>query len=92
MSNLAKFLTTLTNLKLYNAYIIYSQTADNTTDIKEKERLVDMQKFKSGQKAPSRGSYKIVGVRGKQIRSGISLSKGESFPPTPSIGQHFEKE
>ena len=60
--------------------------------ISSKERCVKMQKFKSGQKAPESGEYKIVSARGKIIRSGVTLDKGESFPPTPSSGQHFEKE
>lgn len=51
-----------------------------------------MQKFKSGQKAPASGDYKIVSARGQVIRTGVTLDKGESFPPTPSSGQHFEKE
>ena len=51
-----------------------------------------MQKFKSGQKAPESGDYKIVGERGKIIRTGVTLEKGESFPPTPKSGLHFEKE
>jgi len=51
-----------------------------------------MDKYKSGQKAPRSGDYKIVTARGKLIRSGVTLEKGESFPPTPNAGQHFEKE
>ena len=51
-----------------------------------------MQKWKSGQKAPESGDYKIVSARGKLIRSGVTLDKGDSFPPTPGSNQHFEKE
>lgn len=51
-----------------------------------------MQKFKSGQKAPQSGDYKIVNSRGKVIRAGVTVDKGESFPPTPKSGLHFEKE
>lgn len=57
-----------------------------------KERLVIMEKWKSGQKAPFSGNFKIVGARGKVIRTGVTLDKGDSFPPTPSKGLHFEKE
>jgi YjzC-like protein len=56
------------------------------------ERWVDMQKFKSGQKAPQRGQYKIVSTRGKVVRSDVALAKWDSFPPTPSANQHFEKQ
>jgi hypothetical protein len=51
-----------------------------------------MQSFKSGQKAPQGGDYRIVNDRGQVVRSGVTLDKGESFPPTPGSGQHFEKE
>jgi hypothetical protein len=48
--------------------------------------------YKSGQKAPQSGTYKIVNSRGQIVRSGISIDKGESFPPTPGSNQHFVKE
>lgn len=51
-----------------------------------------MQSFKSGQKAPQSGDYKIVNDRGQVVRNGVTLSKGDSFPPTPGSNQHFEKE
>lgn len=51
-----------------------------------------MQKFKSGQKAPQGGDYKIVNDRGQVVRSGVTLDKGDSFPPTPGANQHFIKE
>ncbi|MGI5850035.1 MAG: YjzC family protein [Christensenellales bacterium] len=51
-----------------------------------------MEKYKSGQKAPESGDYKIINVRGKVIRNGITLDKGDSFPPTPGSNQHFIKE
>jgi hypothetical protein len=51
-----------------------------------------MQRFKSGQKAPESGDYKIVSDKGAVVRSGVTLDKGESFPPTPGSNQHFEKE
>jgi hypothetical protein len=51
-----------------------------------------MQSFKSGQKAPQSGDYKIVNERGQVVRNGVTLDKGDSFPPTPGSGQHFEKE
>jgi hypothetical protein len=51
-----------------------------------------MQKFKSGQKAPESGDYKIISENGTIVRSGVTLDKGESFPPTPGSNQHFEKE
>lgn len=51
-----------------------------------------MDKFKSGQKAPAGGNYKIINSRGQVVRSGVTLGKGDSFPPTPGSNQHFEKE
>lgn len=51
-----------------------------------------MQTFKSGQKAPQNGDYKIVSARGKIVRNGVTLDKDDSFPPTPGSNQHFEKE
>jgi hypothetical protein len=51
-----------------------------------------MQKFKSGQKAPQGGDYRIVNESGQVVRSGVTLDKGDSFPPTPGSNQHFEKE
>ena len=51
-----------------------------------------MQKFKSGQKAPESGDYRIINDNGAVVRSGVTLNKGESFPPTPGSNQHFEKE
>lgn len=53
---------------------------------------VKMQKFKSGQKAPQSGDYKIVNDRGQVVRNGVTLDKGDSFPPTPGANQHFIKE
>jgi hypothetical protein len=51
-----------------------------------------MNTFKSGQKAPESGDYKIVNSGGQIVRTGVTLDKGESFPPTPGSNQHFEKE
>lgn len=51
-----------------------------------------MQKFKSGQKAPQSGDYRIVNENGQVVRSGVTLDKGDSFPPTPGSNQFFEKE
>jgi len=51
-----------------------------------------MQKFKSGQKAPESGDYRIVSDNGSVVRKGVTINKGESFPPTPGSNQHFEKE
>jgi hypothetical protein len=55
-------------------------------------KVVRMDKYKSGQKAPQSGDYRIVNSRGQVIRSGVTLDKGDSFPPTPGSNQHFEKE
>jgi hypothetical protein len=51
-----------------------------------------MQQFKSGQKAPQSGDYKILDDKGRVVRSGITLNKGDSFPPTPGANQRFIKE
>lgn len=47
--------------------------------------------LKSGHSAPKSGDYTIIGPRGGTIKTGITMDKGETLPPTPKPGQHFEK-
>lgn len=47
--------------------------------------------LKSGNSAPSSGDYTIVGPRGGIVKTGITVKKGETLPPTPKKNQHFEK-
>ncbi len=44
---------------------------------------------KPGQKAPVSGQYGIVGPRGGKTGTEITVSKGETLPPTPKPGQSF---
>lgn len=48
-----------------------------------------MEKYKSGQRAPHSGQFELVGSRGDKTGDIISLSKGETFPPTPKSGQSW---
>lgn len=48
--------------------------------------------LKPGNEAPSTGDYKIVGPRGGISKTGITVEKGETMPPTPKKNQHFEKQ
>lgn len=47
--------------------------------------------LKSGNPAPSDGDYTIVGPRGGIIKTGITMEKGETLPPTPKKNQIFKK-
>lgn len=49
------------------------------------------QTLKPGNNAPKTGDYNIVGPRGGVIKTGITVEKGETMPPTPKKNQHFEK-
>ena len=44
---------------------------------------------KSGQKAPTSGQYAIVGPKGGKTGTEVTVSKGETLPPTPQAGQGF---
>ena len=46
--------------------------------------------LKPGNTAPKSGDYTIVGPRGGTIKTGITVDKGETMPPTPKPNQHFE--
>jgi len=45
--------------------------------------------YKSGQKAPESGQYGVVGPKGGKTGTEVTVSKGETFPPTPKTGQGF---
>lgn len=42
-----------------------------------------------GQKAPISGQYGVVGPRGGKTGTEVTVSKGETLPPTPQPGQGF---
>jgi hypothetical protein len=44
---------------------------------------------KPGEKAPDSGQYGIVGPRGGKTGVEVTVSKGETLPPTPKPGQGF---
>jgi len=45
--------------------------------------------YKPGQKAPVSGQYGIVGPKGGKIGTEVTVTKGETLPPTPKPGQGF---
>lgn len=48
--------------------------------------------LKPGNKAPKSGDYTIVGPKGGSIKTGITMDKGETMPPTPKPNQTFKKQ
>lgn len=44
---------------------------------------------KSGQKAPVSGQYAVVGPKGGNTGTEVTVTKGETLPPTPKTGQGF---
>ena len=44
---------------------------------------------KPGQKAPESGQYGIVGPKGGKTGTEVTVTKGETLPPTPKPGQGF---
>ena len=45
--------------------------------------------YKPGQKAPVSGQYGVVGPKGGKTRTEVTVTKGETLPPTPMPGQGF---
>jgi len=45
--------------------------------------------YKPGQKAPESGQYGVVGPRGGKIGTEVTVTKGETMPPTQEPGQGF---
>jgi hypothetical protein len=45
--------------------------------------------YKPGQKAPASGQYGVVGPRGGKTGTEVTVTKGETLPPTPKPGQGF---
>lgn len=45
--------------------------------------------YKPGQKAPVSGQYGVVGPKGGKTGTEVTVTKGETFPPTPKPGQGF---
>lgn len=46
--------------------------------------------YKPGQTAPYSGQYEIIGRRGGETGKEVTVSKGETLPPTPDTGQKFK--
>jgi len=44
---------------------------------------------KPGEKAPVSGQYGVVGPRGGKTGQEVTVTKGETMPPTPQAGQGF---
>jgi hypothetical protein len=51
-----------------------------------------MQSYKPGEQAPQAGAYKIISSSGNEIRAGVSMDEGETFPPTPGANQKYVKQ
>ena len=47
--------------------------------------------LKSGENAPKRGEYKIIGPRGGKHGTVGMERKGDTMPPTPKPGSKFVK-
>lgn len=45
--------------------------------------------YKPGQKAPISGQYGVVGPKGGKTGTEVTVTKGETLPPTPKPGQGF---
>jgi hypothetical protein len=45
--------------------------------------------YKPGEKAPASGQYGIVGPRGGDKGTELTVVKGEPLPPTPGKGQRY---
>jgi len=51
-----------------------------------------METYKPGEKAPQSGDYRVIGQNGEEVKSGVTMDAGESFPPTPNSGQRYVKQ
>lgn len=49
-------------------------------------------KLRPGDKAPSKGDYKVVGKTGSTVKTGVTMDKGETLPPTPKKHQSYKKQ
>lgn len=45
--------------------------------------------YRSGQRAPASGQYRIIGPRGGQTGQERTATKGKPLPPTPESGQTY---
>jgi hypothetical protein len=45
--------------------------------------------YKPGQKAPESGQYGVIGPKGGKTGNEVTVTKGETLPPTPKPGQTF---
>ncbi len=45
--------------------------------------------YKPGQKAPISGQYGVVGPKGGKTGTEVTVTKGETLPPTSKPGQGF---
>lgn len=46
--------------------------------------------LKPGNDAPKSGQYEIIGPRGGRTGKEVTVSKGETMPPTPKTGQTYD--
>ncbi|MEK5418206.1 YjzC family protein [Paenibacillus sp. FSL L8-0708] len=49
-------------------------------------------KLKPGEEAPKTGDYTVVGPRGGVIKTGVTVKKGDTMPPTPKKNQTYKKQ
>ena len=48
-------------------------------------------KFRPGEKAPVSGQYPVLGPRGGDQGTEVTVVRGEPFPPTPKPGMGYGK-
>jgi len=54
--------------------------------------MVDSSQLTSGDAAPSKGEYVVVGPLGGVTKDTVTIERrGDTMPPTPKPNQHFEK-
>lgn len=49
-------------------------------------------KLKPGNEAPKTGDYVVKGPRGGVVKTGVTVKKGDTLPPTPKKNQTYEKQ
>ncbi|MFD1268852.1 YjzC family protein [Paenibacillus motobuensis] len=47
--------------------------------------------LKPGNDAPKSGDYNVVGPRGGIAKTGVTMKKGDTLPPTPKKNQTYKK-
>ena len=51
--------------------------------------MANAPRFRPGQKAPDSGQYPVLGPRGGDHGTEVTVVKGEPFPPTPKPGMGY---